>query len=154
MSNGLTFKILTISRNFQNRHRNTIKECVQNFTEFDRELTEKAAKNTHIFSDLCDRRSVRGLITPHPTKCDTSTYTAMDGNQDHLIINILLCMVVLLSTIMRAIMLLVVILLYAYPFVQDQNLFVQHQNPFLLCASLFVLHQHAFVLIYHSFLHY
>ena len=78
----------------------------------------------------------------------------MDGNQDHLIINILLCMVVLLSTIMRAIMLLGVILLYAYPFVQDQNPFVQNQNPFLLCASLFVLHQHAFVLIYHSFLHY
>ena len=48
MSNSLTFEILIqISQNFQERRRNTLKVCLQNFIEIDLELTEKSAKNTH-----------------------------------------------------------------------------------------------------------
>ena len=47
MSNGLTFEILIqILQNFQGRHRNTLKDSLQNFMEIDLELTEKSAKNT------------------------------------------------------------------------------------------------------------
>ena len=38
--------VIPISRDFQSRHRNSCKECLQNFMEIDLELTEKSAKNT------------------------------------------------------------------------------------------------------------
>ena len=47
MSNGLTFELHTqISRIFQGKHRNTCKDCLQNFMEIDQELSEKSAENT------------------------------------------------------------------------------------------------------------